>query len=167
MDYFTHNLIGFLLSFFTLKSLGLPFIIFGGIMAILPDLDVFLEPIKIFRNSKLLSHKGISHSFFGAFIISAITGGIFSIITGELYIISWIIGFSFYSLHVILDFLVASKIPLLFPFSKRRFRFFIDRAINPFLAIISGVLSIFSLISYLISLFHIFPCSQPIYLAYI
>lgn len=151
MDYFTHNLIGFLLSYFTLKSLGLPYIIFAGIMAILPDFDVFLEPIKNIRKSKLLSHKGISHSFFGAFIISALGGGIFSIIVGGSYILSWIIGFLFYSLHVILDFLAASKIPLFYPFSRKKFRFFIDRAINPFLAIISGVLSIFSLISYLTS----------------
>jgi hypothetical protein len=61
------------------------------------------------------------------------------------------IGFIFYSLHVILDASAASKIPLFYPISKKRFRFFIDRAINPILAMISGIVLLFYLIIYFAS----------------
>ena len=151
MDIFSHFLIAMLLSVYFMSSFSQELIIFAGLMAVLADFDVFLHFFKIVRKSKLLSHKGISHSFFAALVISSMAAGIFSLITGENFLIAWMIGFLFYSLHVILDGLAASKIPLFYPISKKRFRFFIDRAINPILAMISGPILLFYLIIYFIS----------------
>jgi len=138
MDFFSHFLIGILTSIFTLKSLNFSIVVYAGVISVLADFDIFLEPLRLIKNSPLLSHKGISHSYPFSFIISFITGLIFSIITGESFLITWFIGFIFYSLHVTLDFLAASRIPIFYPFIKRRFRFFTDRAINPYLALFSG-----------------------------
>lgn len=148
MDFFSHLLIGILVSIFLLNSFSREFLIYASIMAFLPDFDTFLESFKSIRKSKLLSHKGVSHSFFAAFIVSAISGSLFFLLTGKSFFLAWMIGFLFYCFHVILDFLTASKIPLFYPFSKKRFRFFIDRAINLFLAIISIVLFLIYITSY-------------------
>ncbi|MFX1442830.1 MAG: metal-dependent hydrolase, partial [Promethearchaeota archaeon] len=134
-----------------MSSFSNEFVIFAGLMAVLADFDVFLHSFKIVRKSKLLAHKGISHSYFAALIISAPAAGIFSLITGNSFLLAWMIGFIFYSLHVTLDALAASKIPLFYPISQKRFRFFIDRAINPILAIISGIILLFYLIIYFVS----------------
>lgn len=151
MDFFSHFLIGIFIAAFALKSLGQEYIILAGVMAFIPDFDVFLGFFRSIRRSKLLSHKGVSHSFFAALIVSAPVALIFSLITGASFFLVWLIAFLFYSLHVILDGLAASKIPLFYPFSKKRFRFFIDRAINPLLALISGILIIFYMIIYFVS----------------
>ena len=146
MDFFSHMLIGAFIAAFALKSLGQEFIILAVVMAFIPDFDVFLGFFRKVRRSKLLSHKGVSHSFFAALIVSAPVALIFSLITGASFFLVWLIAFLFYSLHVILDGLAASKIPLFYPFSKKRFRFFIDRAINPLLALTSGIIIIFYMI---------------------
>jgi inner membrane protein len=151
MDFFSHLLIGAFIAAFALNSLGQEFIILAIVMAFIPDFDVFLGFFRSVRRSKLLSHKGVSHSFFAALIVSAPVALIFSLITGASFLIVWLIAFLFYSLHVILDGLAASKIPLFYPFSKKRFRFFIDRAINPLLALISGIIIIFYMIIRFIS----------------
>ncbi len=143
MDFFSHFLIGILISIFTLNKLSFSIVLYAGVMSVLADFDIIFEPLQLIKKSNLFAHKGISHSFFFAAIISAITGSIFSIITGELFFLAWLIGFLFYSMHNILDFLTASKIPILYPFSKKRYRFFIDRAINIFLAAISGSIILF------------------------
>jgi len=143
MDFFSHFLIGILISIFTLNKLSFSIVLYAGVMSVLADFDIILEPLQLIKKSNLLAHKGISHSFFYAAIITAITGSIFSIITGEQFFLAWLIGFLFYSIHNILDFLTASKIPILYPLSKKRYRFFIDRAINIFLATISGSIILF------------------------
>ncbi len=146
MDFFSHILIGVFLAVFTLDSLGEEYAILAGVMAFLPDFDIFLSFFRSTRKSKLLSHKGVSHSYFSAFIISAISALLFSLLTGSSFFLAWLIGFLFYSLHVTLDALAASKIPLFYPISKKRYRFFIMRAINPILGLISGLILIFYLI---------------------
>jgi membrane-bound metal-dependent hydrolase YbcI (DUF457 family) len=146
MDFFTHFLIAVLISIFTLNSMPLIIVFYACIMAILPDFDIVLEPLKKIFKSNLLAHKGISHSFFYSALISALLGWIFSLITNQLFLTVWLIGFLFYDLHIFLDFLAASKIPLFYPITKRRFRFFIDRAINFLLALISGSIIIFYII---------------------
>lgn len=143
---FTHLLIGSLLGYQLFSSFRWEYFAFAGFMAFFPDLDVLLESSKKVRSSSLLAHKGISHSFFSALIVSTIPGLFFSLMYNENFFTSWFIAFLFYSLHVILDFMAASKIPLLYPFTKKRYRFFIDRAINPFLSVISGLSGLFLLI---------------------
>ena len=151
MDIFSHFLIAILLSVYFMSSFSRELVIFAGLMAILADFDVFLHLFKVVRKTKLLTHKGISHSYFSALIVSLPAAGIFSLITGDSFLIAWMIGFIFYSLHVTLDALAASKIPLFYPITKKRFRFFIDRAINPILAMISGIILLFYLIVYFVS----------------
>lgn len=150
MDFFSHFLIGILISIFTLNKLSFSIVLYAGVMSVLADFDIILEPLQLIKKSNLLTHKGISHSFFFAAIITAITGSIFSIITGEQFFLAWLIGFLFYSMHIILDFLTASKIPILYPLKKKRYRFFIDRAINIFLATISGSIMLFYFIIFII-----------------
>ena len=143
MDFFSHFLIGIIISIFTLNEFSLSIVLYAGVMSVLADFDIILQPLQLIKKSTLLAHKGISHSFFYAGIITAITGSIFSLITGEQFFLAWLIGFLFYSMHNILDFLTASKIPIFYPLSKKRYRFFIDRAINIFLATISGSIILF------------------------
>ncbi len=138
MDIFTHFMVGAILSVIFLRVFNLSVVIYASIMAAILDFDVVLEPLRKLLKSNLLLHKGISHSFFGGIIFSALAGLIFSLITGESYLLSFIVGFLFYSLHIVLDAIAASKIPLFYPFSKKKFRFFIDRAINFILALFSS-----------------------------
>lgn len=119
-------------------------------MAVLADFDIFLYPLKRIKNTPLLSHKGISHSYFFAFLVSGLTGVIFSFITNEPFLLAWIVGFLFYSLHLSLDALCASKIPLFYPFYKKKVRFFIDRAINFNLALVSGGMILFYFIIFFV-----------------
>lgn len=137
MDLFSHFLIGLLLGFYTLHPLGYNFVIYAGIMAILPDFDVLFSPLTKITKSNLFSHKAISHTLIFGVFISSITSIFFSLITGESFLIAWLIGAIYYNFHVFLDFLMASKIMLFFPFTKRRYRFFIDRAINFYLFLIT------------------------------
>jgi membrane-bound metal-dependent hydrolase YbcI (DUF457 family) len=120
-------------------------------MAIIADFDIFLAPLRLIKKSNFLSHKGLSHSYFTALIFSFFTAIIFTIITNEQFTIVWLVGFLFYSLHISLDLVTASKIPIFYPLSKKRYRFFIDRAINLLLALISGLVIVFySLIYFLL-----------------
>jgi len=151
MDFFTHFLIGILTSIYVLNTLPFNFIVYASCMSVIVDFDIFLAPLKLITKSNLLSHKGLSHSYFSGLVFSFFTALLFIIITGESFIIAWMIGFVFYSLHVSLDFISASKIPILYPFSKKRYRFFIDRAINLFLALISGLF----MLSYLLFFFFL------------
>ncbi|MFX0033368.1 MAG: metal-dependent hydrolase [Candidatus Hodarchaeota archaeon] len=143
MDFFTHFLIGIFISINTLNSLPFSIALYAVIMAIIADFDILLAPLRLIIKSNFLSHKGLSHSYFTALIFSFFTAIIFTIITIEQFIIAWFVGFLFYSIHISLDLVTASKIPIFYPFSKKRYRFFIDRAINLVLALISGLVIVF------------------------
>ena len=143
MDFFTHFLMGILLSLFTLNSFNFSIVLYGIIMAVIADFDIILEPLKRIKDTPLLSHKGVSHSYFFAFLLTGIIGIFSSYLLQEPFLLVWMVGFVFYSLHLTLDFLSASKIPLFYPFYKKRVRFFIDRAINIVLAAVSGSIILF------------------------
>lgn len=181
MDFFSHFLIGILISVVFLSPFGSEYVIYAGTIAIIADFDIFLEIFNSKRKSSLLSHKGASHSYMAGLFVSFITAGVFTLIMGladfsfdlETFITAWLIGFVFYSLHVTLDALAASKIPLFYPFSKKRYRFFIDRAVNPLLALFSGFVLIFYLILFLFfplvyysNIFYVFLAFYLTYLAY-
>ena len=148
MDFFTHLLIAVLISVLTLNSMPFSIVLYACIMAILADFDIILEPLRKVIKSNLLAHKGISHSIFYAALVSALTGGFFSLITKESFFLAWLIGFAYYDLHILLDFLTASKIPLFYPLTKKRYRFFIDRAINFSLALISAGIVMFYIVTF-------------------
>ncbi|MFX0025713.1 MAG: metal-dependent hydrolase [Candidatus Hermodarchaeota archaeon] len=170
MDIFTHFIIGILAAIYGLKSLPLSIVIYAAIMSVIADFDIFIEPLRLIKKSNFLSHKGLSHSYFTALLFSFFTAILFTFITNENFLIAWIIGFLFFSLHISLDLITASKIPIFYPFSKKRYRFFIDRAINLFLAIISGtvVLSYFLMFFYLPEVFfsNLYHYIFGFYLAY-
>ena len=161
MDFFTHFLIGLLISGFSLNRFGLAMVLYMGIMAVTPDFDVVFESLNFIRRNKNLAHKGISHSYVFAAFITAITGAIFSVFTKIPFLYVWPLGFLFYSLHITLDFLAASKTPIFYPISKKRYRFFIDRAINFYMLLISiGIM-----LSYLI-FFFVWPALNLVIFSY-
>jgi membrane-bound metal-dependent hydrolase YbcI (DUF457 family) len=161
MDSFTHFLIGLLISAFTLNQFGFAMVLYMAIMAITPDFDVIFESFKFIRRNKNLAHKGISHSYVFAVGITAITGAIFSFFTQIPFLYVWPLGFLFYSLHITLDFLAASKTPIFYPISKKKYRFFIDRAINFNMLLISiGIM-----LSYLI-IFFVWPTFNLVVFSY-
>ncbi|MBD3196124.1 MAG: hypothetical protein GF317_13785 [Candidatus Lokiarchaeota archaeon] len=150
MDFFSHLTIAALINTIFLDYIGYPIFFFGIFMSILPDLDVFLEFFPRIRNSMYFSHKGFSHSIVGATLVSLVFSLVFWAFYRVNFITIFIVAFLFYSLHITLDFLTTSKIPILYPFSKKKYRFFIDRAINLFLAISTGFILTFYLIIFFI-----------------
>lgn len=161
MDFFTHFLIGLLISGFTLNRFGFAMVLYMGFMAVTPDFDVVFESLNFIRRNKNLAHKGISHSYVFAVAITAITGAIFSVITKIPFLYVWPLGFLFYCLHITLDFLAASKTPIFYPISKKRYHFFIDRAINFYMLLIS----ISIMLSYLI-IFFVWPTFNLVVFSY-
>ncbi|MFX1497234.1 MAG: metal-dependent hydrolase [Promethearchaeota archaeon] len=161
MDFFTHFLVGLLISAFALNRFGLAMVIYMGFMAVSPDFDVVFESFKFIRRNKNLAHKGISHSYVFAIVITAITGGIFSLVTKIPFLYVWPLGFLFYCLHITLDFLAASKTPIFYPISRKRYRFFIDRAINFYMLLIS----ISIMLSYII-IFFVWPAINLVVFSY-
>ena len=156
MDSFTHFLIGLLISGFALNRFGIGMVLYMAIMAITPDFDVVFESLKFIRRHVNLSHKGISHSYVFAVAITAITGAIFSFFTQIPFLYVWPLGFLFYCLHITLDFLAASKTPIFYPISKKRYRFFIDRAINFNMLLISlGIMLSYIILFFVVPTFNL------------
>ncbi|MHA2398960.1 MAG: metal-dependent hydrolase [Promethearchaeota archaeon] len=157
MDIFTHLFIGLLASLSLLMRICPEAIIFLWVMSFLPDFDVLLEPFRKIKKSYYLSHKAASHSYLIALFFTGILSLLISLTTNKPFLEIWLGGFIGYSIHITLDFFTASKIPIFYPLSKKEFRFIADRAINPFLAIFSGI-NLIVIIFYFFTLpyYHIF-----------
>ncbi|MFX1344402.1 MAG: metal-dependent hydrolase [Promethearchaeota archaeon] len=165
MDIFTHILMGTLPCFLLLFKTSPEAIIFLWIMAIFPDLDIFVDPFTKKRNLYFLSHKAASHSYIIGIIITGIISVPISFLRGSSFVEIWIAGIIGFSIHVSLDFFSASKVPIFYPFSKREFRIIADRAINPILALFSGINLLILLIYYLIKpYYHVFIALTSFYL---
>lgn len=119
-------------------------------MASLPDLDVLLSPLQKKLNSYYLSHRGASHSFIIGIIITAPFAGIFMWVTDYSFFFLWMFNLSFFSVHLFLDLLTMSQIPLFYPITKKEFRFGIERSVNFYLLLISGTFLLLYLILSLI-----------------
>ncbi|MBY8989192.1 MAG: metal-dependent hydrolase [Candidatus Lokiarchaeota archaeon] len=139
MDIFTHQFMGILVGLFTLKIFSPAAIILLWIMTFLPDFDVFLEPLRRLKKSYFLSHKAASHSYIIGLLFTGIISFLVSIIGNFSFLEVWLAAFIGYSIHVTLDFLTASKVPIFYPITKKEFRFIIDRTINPLLILFSGI----------------------------
>jgi membrane-bound metal-dependent hydrolase YbcI (DUF457 family) len=113
-------------------------IILIWVMSFLPDFDVLLEPLQKIRKMYFLSHKAASHSYIVGLIFTGVISAIISPLRNSPFLEIWLGGFLGYCIHVSLDFYAASRVPIFYPLSKREFRFFADRAINPLLAIFSS-----------------------------
>ena len=132
MDFFTHLVFGALMYLLFLKEVTFDFLIYAMFFAILPDLDIFIFPLKRIFKSNYLQHRSGSHSYVTGVIISAIIGGIYSILTQHSFFIVWIIGTIFFGIHVSLDFLTTTKIPCFYPVSKREYCLYAEKAGSSF-----------------------------------
>ncbi|MFW9829455.1 MAG: metal-dependent hydrolase [Candidatus Thorarchaeota archaeon] len=128
MDLFTHLVFGALMYILCLKDVAYNYLLLAIIFSILPDLDIFLTPLKKIIKSNYLEHRGGSHSYIIGIIISSIGGILYSLITQQAFFIAWIISMVFYSLHVSMDLLTTTKIPYLYPLSKREYCFYAEKA---------------------------------------
>ncbi|MFX1591875.1 MAG: metal-dependent hydrolase [Promethearchaeota archaeon] len=152
MDFFTHLVFGALMYTFFLKEITFSYLIYALIFAVLPDLDVFLSPLKRVFKSNYLEHRSGSHSYFIGVILSTIIGGIYSIITQQSFFIVWIIGIIFYGIHVSLDLLTTTKIPCFYPISKKEYCFYVEKAGSSFTFLSSWIFITSLLLTYIYSL---------------
>lgn len=137
MDSFTHIMAGIILY----GLLGVPkdpnLLYLAAFFASLPDLDVFLSPLQKKYHSYFLSHRGASHSLVIGILISGISAGVLQIFMEYSFIFLWGLSGLFYSLHLGLDWLTMSKIPLFYPFSKKEYCIGIERSVNIYLMAVS------------------------------
>jgi len=145
VDFFTHVVVGALMYLLFLKDITLDYLILAMFFSILPDLDIFIAPLKRISTSNYLEHRAGSHSFVIGIILSAIIGIIYSFIMNKAFIIVWIIALSFYGLHVFMDLLTTTKIPCLFPLSKKEYCFYIEKAGSLF-TMLNSIIFIFVLV---------------------
>ncbi|MFX1337488.1 MAG: metal-dependent hydrolase [Promethearchaeota archaeon] len=128
MDFFTHLVFGALIYLLFLNEIPADYLILAIFFSMLPDLDIFLRPFKRFTKSNYIEHRGGSHSYIVGIIISFIVSVIYYLFTGQSILIVWIIGMTFYGLHVSMDLLTTTKIPFLYPLSKKENSFNIEKA---------------------------------------
>jgi len=145
MDFFTHLVVGALTYILLLKEVTFEYIVLAMFFAILPDLDIFIMPLKKIFKSNYLEHRGGSHSYITGVIISFIASVIISILTLRPFIFTWFIGIFFYGVHVSMDLLTTTKIPYLYPLSKKELSFYVEKAGSQF-TMLNSVLFIFVLI---------------------
>ncbi len=128
MDLFTHSVFGALLYILFLREVTFDYLSIAIFFAILPDLDIFLFPLKKILKSKYLDHRGGSHSYVIGIIISAVLSIFYSVFRSKSFFITWIIGTIFYGLHISMDLLTTTKIPYLYPLSKKEHCFYVEKA---------------------------------------
>ncbi|MFX1433636.1 MAG: metal-dependent hydrolase [Promethearchaeota archaeon] len=143
MDLFTHLVFGALMYILFLKEVTFDYIFLAIFMSVLPDLDIFITPLKRIFKSNYLEHRGGSHSYVIGIIISAIVSAIYSPLTQRPFLIAWIIGMVFYGLHVSMDLLTTTKIPYLYPLSKKEHSFYVEKAGSLFTMVNSVTFLIF------------------------
>jgi len=153
MDFFTHLLIGLIVSYLAGGSSQPLYLELGVFMSLLPDLDFLLFPL--WRRLPFTGHHGITHT--PIFIIAAsaaiyVALSIFAEVsdTGLLFVMLFT-GL----IHIFGDFLGTGGVALYYPISKKYSRLNIDLGIDPLLIVfsIAGILIFFR--SYLNSL--VFP----------
>ena len=87
MDFFTHLVFGALMYLLFLKEVTFDYLLLAMFFAILPDLDIFILPLKRIFNSNYLEHRSGSHSYIIGVILAGIIGAIYSILTQKPFII--------------------------------------------------------------------------------
>jgi membrane-bound metal-dependent hydrolase YbcI (DUF457 family) len=128
MDIFTHSVFGALLYIIFLKDVTFEYFSIAIFFSFLPDLDVFLAPLKRIIKSNYLEHRGGSHSYIIGIIISALLSIIVSPLRNKSFFLVWLIGSIFYGLHVSMDLLTTTRIPYIFPVLKKEHCFYVEKA---------------------------------------
>ncbi len=155
MDIISHFMMGGLLYLLFLKTITLEYIVTAMFFAALPDLDIFLFPLKRKLKSKYLDHRGGSHSFVMGIIVSFFMGLILSPLLQLPFLNVWIIGALFYGLHIAMDLLTTTKIPFLYPLSKKEVSFYVEKAGSQF--------TMFSSFLCILTLLNTFNTTQNLY----
>ena len=122
-----------------LKEVTFDYLLLAMFFAILPDLDIFIFPLKRIFKSNYLDHRSGSHSYIIGIVITGIISAIYSTLTQKSFLIVWIIGIIFYGIHVSLDLLTTTKIPYLYPISKREYCFYVEKAGSSFTLLTSWI----------------------------
>ncbi len=151
MDLFTHLVVGALMYLLFMRDVTLDFLAIAIFFSVLPDLDIFLMPLKRIFKSNYFEHRGGSHSYVIGIIIAGIIGGLFSILRQRPFFIVWIIGSLFYALHVSMDLLTTTRIPYLFPLSRKERSFHVEKAGSFFTMVNSFTFLITSMLIYMIT----------------
>ena len=128
MDLFTHLVVGALTYLLFMRDVTLDFLVIAVFFSVLPDLDVFLMPLKKIFKSNYFDHRGGSHSYIIGIIVTGIISGLFFILRQRPFFIFWIIGSLFYGLHVSMDLLTTTRIPYLFPISRKEKSYNVEKA---------------------------------------
>ncbi|MFX0060226.1 MAG: metal-dependent hydrolase [Candidatus Hodarchaeota archaeon] len=139
MDFFTHFVFGALMYMLFLKDITLDYLAIAIFFSVLPDLDIFITPLRRYFKSNYLEHRSGSHSYVIGTILTGIIGSIYSIVTQRSFIIVWIIGIVFYGIHVSLDLLTTTKIPCFYPVSRKEYCFYVEKAGSSFTLITSWI----------------------------
>ncbi len=146
MDLFTHLVVGALMYLLFMRDVTLDFLVIAIFFSVLPDLDVFLMPLKRIFKSNYFEHRGGSHSYIIGIIVASIFGGLLFVLRQRPFFIVWLIGSLFYGLHVSMDLLTTTRIPYLFPISKKERSFHVEKAgsfftmVNSFIFLITSML---------------------------
>ena len=151
MDIFSHMVFGALMYMLFLRNVTYDYFFIAIFFVMLPDLDIFLAPLRRKFKSNYLDHRAGSHSYIIGICASFIIGMIYAPLANKSFFITWIIGSIFYGIHISQDLLTTTKIPYLFPLSKKEKSFYVEKAGSLFTWINSFILLILSLIFYISS----------------
>lgn len=157
MDPITHGFLGSTIAqSFTPRSLGLRLIVVGGLVAMLPDIDIIADPF-VGTLEGLFYHRWITHSIFFGPIVGPLLGFILWKIYGKkhsherkpFYFFTWSLILSFALLsHAFLDCSTSYGTQLFSPFSTTRIAWDAVAVIDPFysiivfIAVVSGIVAI-------------------------
>ncbi len=148
MDIFSHVVFGALIYLLFLRNISYEYFFLALFFVILPDLDIFLMLLKGKFKSTYLDHRAGSHSYVIGVILSFIISLVYSPLTRKPFFIVWIVGSFFYGIHVSQDMLTTTKIPYLYPLSKKEKGFYVEKAGSLFTMICSTIFFILLIIFY-------------------
>jgi membrane-bound metal-dependent hydrolase YbcI (DUF457 family) len=135
MDILTHLLSGYLISYWVSGSPLNIYVLFGTLMAVVPDVDVLLAPLE--RKLPLVGHHGITHLFVFLIILSTIIYILLSLFLGisdpKLLLLMYLTG----SVHVLEDFIGTGAVYLHYPFKKNQSKLNLEVGASPVLAVYS------------------------------
>lgn len=130
MDFFTHLMIGFLLSSLLGGSFSNQYVVLGTLMAALPDFDILLYPL--WKRMPIIRHHGITHTAIFVMAASVTLFAAYGAFTGiadpKLLIIMLLGGFS----HIFCDFITNWGVPIFYPFKKEYSKINLDMSVNPY-----------------------------------
>jgi membrane-bound metal-dependent hydrolase YbcI (DUF457 family) len=137
MDFFTHLMIGFLISSLASGSPYNDYVIFGTLLSVLPDFDVLLYPF--WRSHPVTRHHGITHMLGLVVSASALIYTVLYFAWGVsdlgLFLLMCFNG----SFHIFCDYITTWGVSPLYPLSTKYTKLNIDTAVNPYLILFTFI----------------------------